>query len=97
MALTLERQGDGFTLRVADDGPGLPPERVSALFEAAPHRARVGEGLGLSIVAAVAARFGWRLELSALEPRGLQVTLRGALIPVVGRDEAAPSALNMGG
>lgn len=97
VALTLERQGDGFILRVADDGPGLPPERVSALFEAAPHRARVGEGLGLSIVAAVAARFGWRLELGALEPRGLQVTLRGALIPVVGRDEAAPSALNMGG
>lgn len=97
VALTLERRDDEFTLRVADDGPGLPPERVSALFEAAPHRARVGEGLGLSIVAAVAARFGWRLELSALTPRGLQVTLRGPVIPRRGEGEGAPSALNMGG
>ena len=80
VAVTLERVGETFALAVADDGPGLAPGRVGALFDPAPHRARVGEGLGLSIVAAVAARLGWRLTSSALLPRGLQVTLSGPLI-----------------
>ncbi|MCK6524123.1 HAMP domain-containing histidine kinase [Myxococcota bacterium] len=97
VALTLERIGGEFTLRVADDGPGLPPGRVSALFEAPAHRARVGEGLGLSIVAAVAARFGWTLGFEPLSPQGLEVTLRGPLIREEEGASGAPQGLNTGG
>lgn len=46
---------DGWMLIVTDDGPGLPPEHLERIFErftrfaVVPHRAIVGNGLGLAI------------------------------------------------
>jgi two-component system OmpR family sensor kinase len=57
---------DGAQLEVADEGPGLTPEEAAHAFErfyrADPARTRAGggSGLGLSIVAAIAAAHGGR-------------------------------------
>jgi signal transduction histidine kinase len=68
-------------LVVADNGPGIPPElREKALerfVRLQPDRSTPGNGLGLSLVAAVAKLHGARLELSDNRP-GLVVTLRFA-------------------
>jgi len=69
------------TLEVADNGPGIPPElREKALerfVRLQPDRSTPGNGLGLSLVAAVAKLHGAQLQLGDAGP-GLLVTLRFA-------------------
>ena len=53
------QNGDGVTLRVADEGPGIPPEHVGRVFDrfyrvASSHPHAPGAGLGLALVAEVA-------------------------------------------
>ena len=58
------------TLTVANDGPALPPERLSRLtarFERA-EGASGGSGLGLAIANAIAERSGGRLTLRSPRP-----------------------------
>jgi signal transduction histidine kinase len=83
VAAVLERTPDGFSVRVIDDGPGIPEEERSRLLEryfrgnAARTRAPEGRGLGLSIAFRVAELHGWTLKLGPSEAGGLQVELRG--------------------
>jgi two-component system, OmpR family, sensor kinase len=62
--VSLLQHEDRAILQVADEGPGIPPEAREQIFErfyrADPARARTtgGSGLGLSIVAAIAAAHG---------------------------------------
>ena len=85
VAAVLERTSAGFTLRVIDDGPGIPEEERSRLLEryfrgnAARTRAPEGRGLGLSIAFRVAELHGWTLEMDRSEAGGLQVELSGPL------------------
>jgi signal transduction histidine kinase len=78
LALTLETAGGRHILRVADSGPGLPPEMRDEAFErfvrADRDRARGirGHGLGLALVRAIAARHGAKLVLPDVA-RGLTV------------------------
>ncbi|MCR3749210.1 sensor histidine kinase [Lentzea californiensis] len=59
---------------VADHGPGLTPEQAARVFErfyrADPARGPGGSGLGLSIVAALVAAHGWRIELDTAPGEG---------------------------
>lgn len=78
IAVSTRRTSDGIELRVADQGPGIPPsdhrrvlERFTRLDAA---RNTPGSGLGLSLVAAVADLHAARLTLSDNQP-GLIVTL----------------------
>ncbi|NUT32997.1 MAG: HAMP domain-containing histidine kinase [Hamadaea sp.] len=63
-------------LEVSDSGPGVPPEHAERIFErlyrADPGRARTqgGSGLGLSIVAAIVAAHGGRVELFTAAAKG---------------------------
>lgn len=63
-------------LEVADSGPGVPPEHAERIFErlyrADTGRARSqgGSGLGLSIVAAIVAAHGGRVELFSAPAKG---------------------------
>jgi two-component system OmpR family sensor kinase len=63
-------------LEVADNGPGVPPEHAGRIFErlyrADPSRTRRngGNGLGLSIVAAIVSSHGGRVELDTGSGRG---------------------------
>lgn len=66
---TLEREGDQVRCTIADQGPGIPPERRQMLFAAfGPHQSGAGggTGLGLAFVKAVVDRHGgaiaWRSE-----------------------------------
>ncbi|MCB9795535.1 MAG: HAMP domain-containing protein [Alphaproteobacteria bacterium] len=84
VALTLDLLGEGFVLRVLDDGPGVPAEELTRITERgyrsaeARSRGDRGSGLGLSIVAQVAAAHGWRFTLANAEEGGLEATLEGA-------------------
>src|SRR3954451_10865500 len=75
------RAGDGgddgwAVLEVTDEGPGLPDEHAARVFErfyrvdAARTRAEGGSGLGLSIVAGLAAAHGGRVELDTAAGEG---------------------------
>ncbi|HYV45697.1 MAG TPA: HAMP domain-containing sensor histidine kinase [Myxococcaceae bacterium] len=83
LAAVLERTARGFSVRVIDDGPGIPEEERSRLLEryfrgnAARTRAPEGRGLGLAIAFRVAELHGWTLKLDRSEPGGLQVELVG--------------------
>ena len=77
--LSLARQGGAVVCTIADNGPGIPPEEFDKVFRRFyrldASRATPGSGLGLALVAAVAALHRIRIELSDNRP-GLRVTLR---------------------
>jgi len=71
--------GDGSWLAVRDNGPGVPPEELPKLtqrfYRLDKSRHLPGNGLGLSIVAAIAALHGGSLEIEDAAP-GLRLRLR---------------------
>ncbi|MFO0630267.1 MAG: HAMP domain-containing sensor histidine kinase [Polyangiales bacterium] len=84
VAVVLEPEGDGFVLRVLDDGPGIPVAARAALLQRgaraneARSRAPDGQGLGLHIAARVMALHGVEMTLGTSEAGGLEVRFRGA-------------------
>jgi signal transduction histidine kinase len=84
VAVVLEVIDGTFELVVSDDGPGVPPEELTMLSERtfrsddARQRDVAGQGLGLAITHEIAKRLGWTLEFSCVDPRGLQVRLKGS-------------------
>jgi signal transduction histidine kinase len=82
-------------VEVADRGPGIPPDVRRRVFErffrADPSRSRAsgGSGLGLSIVAAIAAAHGGRVE--AESPDGGGATFRVLFPPVPPADAPEPT------
>jgi len=72
--------GDGFY--VADDGPGIEPERRDEVFETGHTTAEGGTGLGLRIVEQVAEAHGWTVDLTESADGGARFEFRG--VGVVG-------------
>ncbi|MCX7898386.1 MAG: ATP-binding protein [Rhodocyclaceae bacterium] len=70
--LVCEMRGDRIRLGVLDRGPGIPPDRIAAMFEpfqrleTSRSPTTGGAGLGLAIVRELAKAHGWQV---ALEPR----------------------------
>jgi signal transduction histidine kinase len=87
VAVLLEADTAGFTLVVADDGPGVPPAELPRLGERtfrtdeARQRDPSGSGLGLAIASEICKRCEWNLSFEAHEPRGLRVTSTGPILP----------------
>lgn len=75
--LRIAPAADGVRFEVLDRGPGLSPEECELATRRFWRRSRIGEGsgLGLSIVRAVAERYGGELRLSPRPGGGLQATL----------------------
>jgi signal transduction histidine kinase len=77
--IELQAFNDGDTVRfiVTDHGVGLSEEQMAQATERFWRRSPsgTGSGLGLSIVEAIAVRFGGSLELASRDGGGLQVTL----------------------
>jgi signal transduction histidine kinase len=73
------RDSVGFCLTVEDNGPGVPAEDLPRLtqrfYRAERSRTTQGNGLGLSLVAAVAELHGCKLVMERLSP-GLRVVLQ---------------------
>jgi two-component system, OmpR family, sensor histidine kinase QseC len=78
----LSEDAAGLTLRVADDGPGLPPEWRECAFDRfwrAPGQQVSGSGLGLAIVKQAARRLGGQAHVeNGLSGRGIAFVLRVA-------------------
>lgn len=78
VAIVLRSEAAGVRLEVADNGPGIPPEKRAAVvdrfvrLDASRHKP--GSGLGLSLVAAVAEWHGAHLSLNDNKP-GLRAAL----------------------
>jgi signal transduction histidine kinase len=76
---TLGAPRNGFRLRVVDDGPGVPDEKLARLTErryrdeAARQRDPNGLGLGLAIAREVADRHGLQLRIGRSDRNGLEV------------------------
>jgi signal transduction histidine kinase len=72
------RESQGVILRLSDSGPGIPPDQYAQVLKPFVRlevsRTEVGNGLGLSLVNAVARLHGLRLVLSDNQP-GLTVLL----------------------
>jgi signal transduction histidine kinase len=67
--------GEGFY--VADDGPGIPSEERSAVFEPGYSSHDHGTGLGLSIVERIAEAHGWHVAAVAADGGGARIEIRG--------------------
>ncbi|MBB6255353.1 ATP-binding protein [Nitrospirillum iridis] len=80
----VETRGDGghVILRVADEGPGLPPGMEDQAFDpfwrADDSRARIsgGTGLGLAVVQAIARAHGGDVRAEAVTPQGVAFEIR---------------------
>jgi signal transduction histidine kinase len=84
--------GDGFTLRVEDDGPGCPESKLDELtgrgFRG--DETQPGSGLGLAIVADIVESYGGRLRFGASEALG-------GLLAEVSLPDARAAFLNLKG
>lgn len=68
------------TVRIADDGPGIPEEQKEAVFDLGESGSATGSGMGLFIAATLVEAFGGSIEIGDNEPRGsvFRVTLKRA-------------------
>jgi signal transduction histidine kinase len=84
VSVALRGATDTVEIRVADTGPGLPPEEVDRIFERfyradasrTPHTDSSGTGLGLSIVRAIAEVHGGSASARNREASGAEFIVR---------------------
>jgi sensor histidine kinase regulating citrate/malate metabolism len=77
--VTARAAGGELLLRVADDGPGVDPERVEEVFERGWTTKRAGpagRGLGLALVRQAARRHGGEVALGRAAEGGAEFTVR---------------------
>jgi len=75
VAVTVGELDDGFY--VEDDGPGIPPDRRSDVFEMGYSTTDRGTGFGLNIVEQIVAEHGWEIDLTAGSAGGARFEVRG--------------------
>ncbi|WP_142860141.1 PAS domain S-box protein [Salinigranum halophilum] len=72
--------GDEAGFFVADDGPGVPPEKRDAVFEFGHSTAQEGTGLGLGIVERIADAHGWECRLTEGTEGGARFEFAGITV-----------------
>ncbi len=79
VTVTVAAEGEWTRVTVADNGPGLTDEELARIgdrfWRSGRHQNVSGSGLGLSIVGALLAAGGGRLDYAHHRPRGLAVTV----------------------
>ncbi len=58
------------TVKVGDDGPGVPPENRQEIFKPYFTTNQKGTGLGLAVVQQIVLMHGWEIECQANQPKG---------------------------
>jgi two-component system OmpR family sensor kinase len=97
--VSVDANGAGVTIAVADNGPGMTADQVAHVFErfyrSDPSRSRLhgGAGLGLSIVSAIVTAHGGTVEASSVEHHGTTVTVRLPVAPSSAATSGTPEAL----
>lgn len=94
IAVTVDHTPDTVTVRVADNGPGIPASERETLFE---RGQRADHGLGLYLVHELVDRYGGRIELVETGSDGTEfsVTLhRAPDQPELGGPNQAPAAIS---
>ncbi|HEV2149555.1 MAG TPA: HAMP domain-containing sensor histidine kinase [Longimicrobiaceae bacterium] len=87
LMLGVDRVGGMAAIRVADNGPGIPPERLEGIFQPFVSTKGKGMGLGLSICKEIVEGHGGRMEVQSEPGAGTTFTL---LLPLY---EGAPVAV----
>ncbi|GAA0220514.1 sensor histidine kinase [Halobaculum roseum] len=70
---------DGFFIE--DDGPGIPEETRTRIFEAGYTTGHEGAGYGLQIVNEIAVAHGWEIDVTESEDGGARFEITGATVP----------------
>ena len=81
LALSVERVGPMAAVRVADNGPGIPVDRIGSIFQPFFSTKGKGMGLGLAICKEIVEGHGGRLEVQSLVREGTTFTI---LLPLAG-------------
>jgi two-component system NtrC family sensor kinase len=76
VAITTARAGDRVEIRVSDTGTGIPPERLSAIFDDFMTTKRRGLGLGLAISKRIVEQLDGTIEVESQVGQGTAFTLR---------------------
>jgi signal transduction histidine kinase len=87
--VSLERDGGTALLRIADNGPGIPPDKLERIFQPFVSTKGKGMGLGLAICREIAEAHAGRLEVESAVGLGTTFTLR---LPLYG-DGVTPGTL----
>mgnify|MGYP002760786920 FL=1 len=77
VTVTVAPLPDGDGIVVEDDGPGIPPEARSRVFEYGYTTASAGTGFGLNIVAAAAEAHGWEIHVAEGTEGGARFEITG--------------------
>ena len=76
LAGALEPASDGVVLTVHDDGIGIPPEELDALFQPFHGTFAKGSGLGLAIVHRIVSDYNGEIQVSSQPGAGTTVSVR---------------------
>lgn len=76
LRVSTEKENGYFNLRVSDTGFGISRENLSKIFEPFFTTKMKGLGLGLAITKRVIEEHGGKIELTSVEGRGSQISLR---------------------
>jgi signal transduction histidine kinase len=84
IALTADREGDRWLIRITDNGIGIPPDqrgRVFEMFAQVDPAARKGHGIGLSTCQRIMDRHGGRITVGDAPGGGTSFTLDLPAVP----------------
>ena len=74
--ITARDDAGGATITVADDGAGIPPERIANIFDPFFTTKSKGTGLGLATCHAVIAEHGGRIDVESTVGKGTKMVVR---------------------
>jgi signal transduction histidine kinase len=81
LTVSVERDGGNAVIRVADNGPGIPPAKLSTIFQPFVSTKGKGMGLGLAICREIVESHAGRIEVDSTVGEGTTFTVR---IPLYG-------------
>ena len=81
LTVSVERDGGNAVIRVADNGPGIPPEKLATIFQPFVSTKGKGMGLGLAICREIVESHAGRIEVDSAPEQGTTFTVR---IPLYG-------------
>ncbi len=73
--VSLRRRREGVEIRVRDDGPGIPAERLASIFDPFVSFKPRGSGIGLALSRRIVSQLGGRIEAASPQGGGAEFTL----------------------